>query len=114
VNTPTPRIIDLSKARSSADVDVLAGRDKGEYWRDKFDIETLDKTEGEVHVRVPENLSTLSLSFFLNLFGKSVRMFGREGFLQKYLFEGNDAVLPQIEIGIKQALKKNIGIPRAS
>jgi hypothetical protein len=106
--------IDLSKARSAQEVDVLAGRDKGEYWRGQFSIDALDRTEGEVRVHVPNDLSLLSLSFFLNLFGKSVRMFGREAFLAKYRFEGNTALDPQIEKGISQALKRGVGIPRAS
>lgn len=108
----SPAIIDLARARSGADVDVLAGRDKGEYWRNQFHVDTLDLADEQVHVRVPANLSLLSLSFFLNLFGKSVRTFGREAFMNKYHFEGNDGIIPQIEEGIAQALKRKIGIPR--
>jgi hypothetical protein len=105
------QMINLEQVRSESKVHILSGRDKGDHWRIAFKIDELDQNEETVHVRVPEDVYLISISFFLGLFGDSVRHFGSTKFLEKYLFEGNDDILPQVEDGIKQALKKKIGLP---
>jgi hypothetical protein len=103
--------IDLNAARGEQTSHIIAGRDKGKHWRVKFKVDDLDSSEAEVAVKVPEDVYLISLSFFLSLFGRSVRTLGKEGFIRKYHFIGNEAILPQIETGVAEAMKTSVGLP---
>jgi len=84
---------------------VFSGRPRGAKIREENGVDLLDSTAGPVEVVIPTEILGLNPSFFLGLFGPSVRKFGREEFEKKYHFLCNPIVLTDIEDGIKQALK---------
>src|ERR1035437_1397893 len=102
-----PKIIDLNIARTDAQAKVFAGRERGKYWRVQFKIDELDVVEGIVQVIIPQDIISLNISFFLNLFGDSIRKLGREGFKEHYIFQCDPILEPQIAQGIEQALKRS-------
>ncbi len=103
--------IDLEKARSSREAKVFSGREKGKYWREYFKLDQLDENADKIEVVIPEDIFAINLSFFLSLFGESVRHLGREGFVEKYKFVADPVLQPLIEQGINQALKRSSALP---
>ena len=104
-------IIDLNNARTSPAAKVFAGRERGKYWRQKFKLDELDKATDPIEVVIPEDVISLNISFFLSLFGESVRLLGREGFIEHYRFQADDLLAPLIQQGIDQALKRSNALP---
>ena len=107
-NLPT---IDLNKARTSPAAKVFAGRERGKYWRVRFKIDELDTLPDRIEVIVPEDVISLNISFFLNLFGESIRKLGRDRFKEHYHFQNDPILTPVIEQGIEQALKISSPLP---
>lgn len=103
--------IDLNEARTSPAAKVFAGRERGKYWRQRFKLDDLDKSNEPVEVVIPEDVISLNISFFLSLFGESVRTLGREGFIAHYRFHAEDVLQPLIQQGIEQALKRSSALP---
>jgi hypothetical protein len=101
------KTIDLDQARTSKNAKVFSGRERGKYWRRQFRLDELDRADHRVTVVVPDDILALNLSFFLSLFGESVRFLGPEGFRDKYEFRCDPSLNPQIEQGVEQALKKS-------
>ncbi len=106
-----PVVIDLNVARTSPEAKVFAGRERGKYWRERFKLDELDSSSEPVRVVIPADIVSLNISFFLNLFGKSIRLLGREGFTAHYIFESDPVLRPLIEQGIEQALKRSSALP---
>jgi len=105
------KAINLGQARTSPEAKVFAGRERGKYWRKQFHLDELDKIEETVEVIIPDDIISLNISFFLNLFGKSVRTLGREGFVAHYHFKSDPILQPLIMQGIEQALKRSSALP---
>jgi hypothetical protein len=99
--------IDLGSARTSKEAKVFSGRDRGKYWRSAFRLDELDHDDSVVEVSIPDDILSINLSFFLSLFGESVRFLGKDGFRQKYLFKCEPSLMPLIDQGIEQAVKKS-------
>jgi len=99
--------IDLGEARTSKEAKVYSGRERGKYWRQQFGLDRLDSDDSSVEVLIPEDILSVNLSFFLSLFGESVRYLGSEGFRSKYHFNCDPSLLPLINQGIEQALKRS-------
>jgi hypothetical protein len=55
---------------------VLAGREKGVAIRNRWGLDKIDKNQEQVEIMIPENLYSLNSSYFLGLFGPSVRSLG--------------------------------------
>jgi len=53
----------------------------------------------------------VNISFFLGMFGKSVRSLGREEFLRHYQFRCDEDLRPLIDLGVDQALKTSNALP---
>src|SRR5690242_13879215 len=106
-----PRVIDLDRARTSKSARVFSGRDRGRFWRKEFRLDELDEAPEGVIVKIPEDVLSVNLSFFLSLFGDSVRLLGQEGFRRKYHFECDPALEPLINQGVEQATKKSSVLP---
>jgi hypothetical protein len=98
--------IDLNEARIPPNSEVITGRDCGEEFRRRFQLDRLDTSEGEVVVSIPPAVVSVNTSFFLGLFGPSVRRLGPEGFLSKYKFECDDVHMATIREGIVRATKE--------
>lgn len=67
-------------------ITLLAAKPKGAEARSALKIDELDKTEDHVDVCIPDYIITITPSFFLGLFSKSLDKLGEEAFFQKYHF----------------------------
>jgi len=97
-------VVDLSDYRSP-ESHVFAGRPRGESVRQRARIDEFDRSNEEIEVRVPKDTFTVSSSFFLGMFGKSVQLLGEETFRRRYRFVGAN-IRNTIEDGIAEALNK--------
>lgn len=96
--------INLNKYKN-ANSKVLSGRKEGKNVRDRLSLDTIDNTLEVVKVIFPEDIISLNSSFFLGLFGPSVRQLGKEKFEEKYKFECPQFIVNSINDGIERALK---------
>ena len=101
------KIIDLNEARSSQEAKVFSGRQRGKHWRREFDLDRLDIENKNVVVKIPADVFSVNMSFFLGLFGESVRTLGIQGFWVKYTFECDPVLMPSIRQGVDRALKES-------
>jgi len=99
--------VDLGKARTNKDARVFAGRERGKHWRTEFKLDDLDASKEPVRVLIPDDIIAINISFFLSMFGKSVRSLGKDKFRDHYRFECNEDLRPLIELGIDQAVKSS-------
>lgn len=84
---------------------VYVGRERGNSVRKKFSLDKLDQDPETVSVIVPDNTFSINPSFFLGLFGESIRTLGsREAFLKKYRFKIPKHLQSSIEAYISRAL----------
>jgi len=85
------------------DVRVFAGRDRGTTARKATNLDALDRSAELVEVHIPPETFAMNSSYFLAMFGESIRTLGAEGFKKKYRFTGKD-IKETIDSGIKDAL----------
>jgi hypothetical protein len=98
--------IDLDEVRTPRTSGLLSGRDNGEAARNRFGVSKMDSGQDEITVVIPDEVFSMNTSFFLGLFGPSVRALGEEGFRKKFKFRCDEQVhRPTIERGIENALK---------
>jgi hypothetical protein len=98
--------IDLNEARIPPNSEVITGRDCGEEFRRRFQLDSLDTSQDEAVVSIPAAVVSMNTSFFLGLFGPSVRHLGPEGFLSKYKFKCDDVHMATVREGILRATKE--------
>lgn len=98
-----PQVINLDEYRSNGSK-VFAGRERGKLARQRAGLDQIDQTDTTVLVRVPEDIYSVNSSFFLGMFGPSIRRLGGEEFRRRFSFEGKD-ISRVIEDGIKEALR---------
>lgn len=106
----TIKVIDLiDKDNKNKKHIGISGRELGKLQRTRLHLDEEDKNEQVIEVYVENNIIVISSSYFLGMFGKSVRYFGaREKFLNKYKFDCNQKAMKYIEDGILQALKPGV------
>jgi hypothetical protein len=98
--------IDLAKYRSD-NSRVYSGRPRGRLVRKELKLINLDKDTQIYEFTIPLDTFSLNTSFFLGLFGDSVRSLGEIGFRNKYLFPGiKESIRRNIDSGIERALKE--------
>ena len=107
-----PKTINLEKYATPG-VGVLAGRQRGELVRKEVDLDHSDAEPEEVTVIVPDFIFSINSSFFLGLFGNSIRRLGAEEFRRLFHFEGRN-LKPFVEDGIRQALRTGSPLTAAS
>jgi hypothetical protein len=99
--------IDLNEVRTPPGSGLLSGRDSGLAARKRFNVSKLDSSNEPVTVVIPDEVFSMNTSFFLGLFGDSVRALGPTRFRQKYTFVCDEEIHgPTIERGIEKALKE--------
>lgn len=90
---------------------VLSGRELGNNIRKRFKFDELDINDNKYEVVFPNSVISISTSFFLALFGESVRKCGsKEKFENKYLFNVNSSLKSNINDGITDALNNVDGL----
>lgn len=97
---------------NSVGIRVYAGRDRGEAVRKAARLDELDTAEGPVIVVIPADVFSVNSSFFLGMFGPSIRLLGEERFRHHYRFEGADLEL-LVEDSIRQATRTSSPLPRS-
>ncbi|MGH7584002.1 MAG: hypothetical protein ACREL5_12330 [Gemmatimonadales bacterium] len=97
------RTIDLAHYNSSG-IRVYAGRDRGEAVRAKAKLDEADDSPDTVEVKVPDDIFSITSSFFLGMFGKSIRKLGESEFRQRYRFTG-PSIGEVVEDAIHEALR---------
>lgn len=85
---------------------VFVGRTKGERVRAKYLLDDVDANENvEVSVIVPPNTFSINPSFFLAMFGGSIRSAGnKDKFLEKFKISAPEHIMQTIERSIARAL----------
>ena len=87
---------------------VYSGRSKGALARKEFKLDEVDKAQAKVIVRIPESTYSVTSSFYLALFGKSILQAGsREAFLNRYDFQVPKVFLDTFETCIARALQEH-------
>lgn len=85
---------------------VFTGRMRGEQLRERLSVERLDDTDAAVEVKIPDSTYSLSSSFILGLFGKSVvRAGSKQEFYRKYKFTSNPMFKDIIDSCVTRALQ---------
>lgn len=98
-----PFILDLDQYRSPG-VRVFSGRGRGKAVKEEAVLISLEREHDKILVLVPEDTFSISSSFFLGLFGDSIRRLGENGFRSKYTFVGPD-LTGVIEDSLRAALR---------
>jgi hypothetical protein len=94
-------VIDLSVLNSP----LLVGREVGAQCRSKFGLEVEDVIFYPVEVHIPDSTYSMSSSFFLGMFGRSIHTAGSaETFFEKYQFKANHLLRRVIEACVRRAL----------
>ena len=92
---------------------VHSGRSKGELARKVFNLDEMDAQQKSVIVHVPDDTYSVTTSFFLGLFGKSVRQAGsREAFLSRYEFQAPRIFLDTFDTCISRVLQEHHALVR--
>lgn len=99
------KIYDLNQFKTNNKSRVFSGRDRGQIAREKLGLDNEDLREETVQIIFPNDTISLNSSFFLGLFGKSVRSLGEHNFEKKYQFECSEFILKSVKDGIQRALK---------
>lgn len=91
---------------SSVSGPVYSGRDRGEALRKKYDLDHKEDGAEVVDVVIPKTTYTVSSSFFLGLFGPSVRKCGSvDSFERKFNFRGPEFLKPVLHSHASLALQ---------
>ena len=85
---------------------VFVGREAGQVCREFFKLDELDKVGAEVTVTIPEEVYSVNSSFFLGMFGDSIRSLDEDGFRSQYHFVGKD-ISRTLNNGIRHALDRD-------
>jgi hypothetical protein len=93
-------VIDFSKLG----MPVFTGRDRGQKARKELKLDELPLDE-VVEVLIPDDTYAVTSSYFLGLFGPSVRELGGEGFERQFQFKGPDFIVSKIQDWVMRALR---------
>lgn len=87
---------------------LFSGRDRGDRNREKYNLNSLDEEDVAIDVIIPENTYSITSSFFLGMFGKSIQTCGSKStFMQKYRFQMPNRLNQNIDRYIARALREN-------
>ncbi|MBR7793720.1 DUF4325 domain-containing protein [Undibacterium sp. FT147W] len=85
---------------------VFTGRPRGEQLRVKLHVDSYDEQNVEVEVNIPDSTYSISSSFILGLFGKSVVKAGsKDAFYNKFHFNTNELFHEVIDSCVSRALQ---------
>lgn len=87
-----PAVIDMSAFKFR----IYMGRDKGALSRTHFKLPEMEDNHSLIIVSFPDDTNTMLSSFFLAMFGDSVRSLGIDKFHEKYTFKATDHIKESI------------------
>ena len=97
--------INLSK-QLKPNTKILSGRPEGKQARKEYNLIQVDRNDEVITVIFDEKVKGINPSFFLGLFGDSLKVMGIEKFRKKYIFQCNDVIKENIEEGIGRAKRE--------
>ncbi|MBJ9731111.1 MULTISPECIES: hypothetical protein [Burkholderia] len=98
-----PMVIDFGALQGP----VFTGRPRGEQLRRELHVDDMDRADAVVEVNIPESTYSISSSFILGLFGRSVvRLGSREAFYDKYHFNASTLFRDVVDACVARALQK--------
>lgn len=106
-------VIDLADYKTSPESKVFSGRPRGEYCRSLLKLDAVDAGPDPIVVQIPRDAYAVNMSFFLGLFGPSVRRLGVDGFFKHYQFKGSQHILQILPAYAEEALQDEIALPRS-
>jgi hypothetical protein len=86
---------------------VFSGRESANDVRKKLNLDEEDKKSRILTIQIPEDTFSINASYFLELFGASVRTLGEKKFREKYVFICTNIIRRSIDDGIERALKSS-------
>ena len=111
MNSEQQLVIDFSKFGGP----VYSGRAKGELARANLELDAHDVKNCHARVIIPEGTYSVTSSFFLGLFGKSVRHAGsHDEFLKRYNFDTPEVLRITIDLFILRALREQADLVNRS
>lgn len=98
--------LDITKnIKNISDLIVISGRNLGKQQRKSLKLDDIIKKNEKIEIIIPDNIYSISSSFFLGLFGDIVRNLGsKENFYKKFIFNGSESLKNNINDGINDAL----------
>jgi hypothetical protein len=101
------REISFKDLTNDGEVRNLSGHERGRAARENYRLNDADRDGEIIRVVVPEDIYSITSSFFQGMFSESVRKAGsRENFLARFEFDAPPVVLRQIERGIEASLMR--------
>jgi hypothetical protein len=101
------REINFKELTNDGEVRNLSGHERGHAARENYHLDAADDANEAVRIIVPEEIYSVTSSFFQGMFSESVRRAGtRESFLSRFEFDAPPVVLRQIERGIEASLMR--------
>ncbi|WP_251473058.1 hypothetical protein [Stenotrophomonas lactitubi] len=99
-------MIDFSKLG----MPVFTGRQRGQDARKKLGLDSIDENE-DCKVLIPDEVYAITSSYFLGLFGPSVRKFGgKDAFFSHFHFEGPRHITDKLDDFATRALRDGSGL----
>jgi hypothetical protein len=108
-HTSQSKRISLETYRDSGSK-IFSGRPRGERVRQSATLAALEDNGFSFEIFVPEDLYSVTSSFFLGMFGDSIRKLGEEEFRRRYKFCGKN-ISRVVEEGIREAQKSASPLP---
>ena len=105
------KTLHMDKYRTE-NIGIFSGRKRGESVRKAASIPNKDESDNQYIIVFPDDVYHVASSFFLGMFGDSIRKLGRESFKGKYEFTGPKALKRVVESGIDEALKEESPLSR--
>ena len=103
--TNTNCTIDFNRFRS-LESRVFSGRDRAGLIRKEIDFDKLLTNCESIQISIPDDIYSINTSFFLGLFGSTVRRLGEEKFRKRFKFICSETIKNDLEEGIDRALKE--------
>lgn len=109
---PSELTFDLARFKTSAVSRIFSGRPRGEECRAEMQLDAHDHARDIVNIIIPNDIFSINMSFFLGLFGRSVRHYKTvDSFLDHYRFQGPKVHLRAISEYAHEALKFSMALP---
>lgn len=90
----------------SKDIFAISGRELGYKQRKHHKLDKVEDGYNTIEINIDDKIIFMSSSFFLGMFGESVRKCKtKEEFKKKFIFKCNSQLNNNIEDGINDALK---------